>query len=186
MIINIRGTSGSGKSTLVRKVMELYKEKAAIHVDGRKQPIAYSLQSPETERDLFVPGHYETACGGCDTINGLDKIYDLVTENAVLGNVLFEGLIVCSDFRRMVELREEFGAQNVLVIGLDTPVDVCLASVQERRAARGNDKPLNPKNTESKFKTNRRVLERFEEAGVPVVWLSREEAFERIKKEFGL
>jgi hypothetical protein len=55
-----------------------------------------------------------------------------------------------------------------------------------RRAEKGNDKELNPNNTQSKFKTNLRVLERFTEAGVDVVHLSREEALERIKKEFDL
>lgn len=189
MIINIRGTSGSGKSTLVRNVMSLYSSKGRMRKEGRRQPIGYILGNPRPEdihhQITYIPGHYETACGGCDTINGLDEIYALVEEAADTGaHVLFEGLIVCSDYKRLVGLKE--AGYPVLVIGLNTPLDVCIASVQQRREARGNTEVLNPKNTESKYKTNLRVLERFQEAGVEVAMLSRDEALERIRKEFGL
>jgi len=67
-VIQIRGTSGSGKSTLVRQVMGLYYEKQPLFKRGRKQPIGYILTHPDTP-SLFVPGHYESACGGLDTIS---------------------------------------------------------------------------------------------------------------------
>lgn len=151
----------------------------------RKQPMGYVLSSPDYPRSLFVPGHYETACGGCDTINGLDRIYELVEMGKSNGmDVMFEGLIVCSDYKRLVALHEKYGPDEVLVIGLTTPLDLSISSVQSRRLEKGNTKPLNPTNTESKFKTNQRVLERFVEAGVNVQWLSREDALEKILKEF--
>ncbi len=182
MIINIRGTSGSGKSTLVRNVMALYDSKMRIMKDGRKQPIGYFLSG---KSHLAIPGHYETACGGCDTINGLDNIYGLVRSAADTGtNVLFEGLIVCSDFKRLVQLKDD--GYKVLVIGLNTPLDVCVDSVKQRRLARGNEKELDPTNTAAKHKTNLRVLERFSEAGVQVAHLTRDEALARVREEFGV
>jgi hypothetical protein len=165
--------------------MALYPSKARILIEKRKQPIGYVLSRPDPGKMLYVPGHYETACGGCDTINGLDTIYKYVEDAAKsTADCLFEGLIVCSDYKRLVALKD--AGYPVLVIGLTTPVELCLESVRMRRAEKGNDKELNPNNTQSKFKTNLRVLERFTEAGVDVVHLSREEALERIKKEFDL
>lgn len=184
MIINIRGTSGSGKSTLVRGVISKATSKARFMRPGRKQPLGYVLGF-DGATSLFIPGHYETACGGCDTINGLDDIYGLVQEAADLGNnVLFEGLIVCSDYKRLVRLKEE--GYPVRVIGLTTPIDLCVDSVRQRRLARGNEKELNPKNTEAKHKTNVSVLRRFEEAGVAVSYLSRDDALALTLKELGI
>lgn len=213
MIVNIRGTSGSGKSTLVRRVRELYTgAHLRVKAEGRKQPIGYILHREGfTGRSLALVGHYETDCGGCDTIADMDQIYTRVREAHEHGyDVLYEGLLISADANRAVALHSD--GLDPLVIALDTPLDVCLASVNERRAgaharrvgdiaaenaaraAAGRklivvppEKGLvNPKNTESKYKGVRSSMKRLEAAGLRAEWHSRDSAFERIRKEFGV
>jgi thymidylate kinase len=182
--ISIRGTGGSGKSTLVRRIMDLYAAKAPTHVEGRRQPEGYLL-SDEGRRCLYVPGHYATPCGGCDTIKTPERVYELVREAVAMGcDVLYEGIIVQDDVRRAVELYQS--NPPVHVIGLTTPVEVCLAAIGDRRTQRGDPRPLNPKNTTNRARTCERGLVRLEEAGVPVWRLDREAAFAKVRELLGV
>lgn len=211
MIVNIRGTSGSGKTTLARAVMACYPSKAAVKVPDRKRPIGYIYQHPSGGRPLAVIGHYETACGGCDTITDQDHIYELVRQSHGAGmDVLYEGLLISAEVNRAVKLHED--GLPLLVVALDTPLDLCLASINQRRqadfdrrvakieaenaerAARGRKllelpEPkgdVNPKNTASKFSGVKTSMRRLEEAGVRAVWADRDQGLEIIKKELGL
>lgn len=193
-IINIRGTSGSGKSTLVRRVMELYETKSAVKLKvGRKQPIGYIL-GKGSHRSLALVGHYETACGGCDTIANMDEIYANVRQASFAGmDVLFEGLLISADANRIIQLHQDLLAHaTVRVIALDTPLELCIASVNQRRLTDAEAKgkaykgDVNPKNTTSKFSGVKSSMKRIEAAGVPCSWESRDSAFERIKQEFKL
>lgn len=181
MIINIRGTSGSGKSTLVRKVAALYPRRFPVKIEGRRQPIGYIHTRPNG-RSLALIGHYETPCGGCDTITSQDEIYTRVRAAHEQGmDVLYEGLLISADANRVIALHQD--GLPVRVIALDTPLDVCLASVNERRWAKNPDKPpVNPKNTESKFKGVQSSMKRLEAAGLDARWASRDGAFELIKE----
>lgn len=152
MIFNIRGTSGSGKSTIIRKVMESFPLKTPTRIEGRKQPTGYWLGSEADPRILYVPGHYETACGGCDTLPGYDVIFDLVRTTAKIGkHVLFEGLLVSEETKRTLDLHETVGP--LLVLHLQTDVLTCLESIKERRAARGDTRELKPDNTVNRVRT---------------------------------
>lgn len=211
MIVNIRGTSGSGKTTLVRRVLELYRSKSAVRIPDRKRPIGYIYQHPAGGRPLAVIGHYETACGGCDTITDQDHIYELVRKSHAAGmDVLYEGLLISAEVNRAVKLHQD--GLPLLVVALDTPLDVCLASINQRRqadfdrrlekaeaenserAAKGRKlielpEPkgeVNPKNTASKFSGVKTSMKRLDEAGVRAVWADRDGGLEIIKKELGL
>lgn len=181
MIINIRGTSGSGKSTLVRNIMRAgYVGRKEVRIEGRKQPLGYELYDENS--CLFVPGHYETECGGCDTIsdNAMDKIYSLVREYHAKGfNVLFEGLLISAEANRMIQLKEVVG-DDLHVIVLNTPIEQCLEGIRERQTRRlGAPKPLGPntmKNLESKAKGALQCLKRFQAAGIKTHLLDREQA----------
>lgn len=191
MIITIRGTSGSGKSTLARRVMEHYPYGEPAWLPRRKQPLSYALKrvDPETNRQthrtLRVLGHYASVTGGGDTLDGLDMISGLVQEAHDWGeDVLYEGLVVSSDFLR-VEAMHRAGLP-VAVIGLSTPLDLCLESVQQRRAAAGNDRELNPKATVDKHRAVELMMARFAKAGVPTYVLDREAAYLKICELLGL
>lgn len=182
-IVTIRGTSGSGKTHLTRRVMDLYGGKKANHVERRKQPLSYDLHRDKLDGPpLRVLGHYESPTGGGDTIsNGLDYIDGLVREADGDGlDVLYEGLVISSDFKRITALHDE--GRPVLVVVLNTPLELCIESVQARRAAKGNTTPLNPKSTTEKHRAVSNMVPRFRTAGVNVHHVDRETAFELIRE----
>lgn len=199
MIINVRGTSGSGKSTLVRKVMEHYASKTPVlstevpgllELEDRSRPVGYLLRDPGA---LFVPGHYETACGGCDTIakRQFDNVYHLVRWGYVGGfDVLFEGLLLSAENARLIQLHQE-GIQ-VRVVGLTTPMEECLAGIRDRRKRKGGSKAMEPfaesvfKNAASKEKGTESCLRKMEAAGVMVHRLSREDALRYVCQQLRL
>jgi energy-coupling factor transporter ATP-binding protein EcfA2 len=211
VIINIRGTSGSGKSTLVRRVMDLYKGgKTRVMADGRKQPIGYILHAP-VGRPLAVVGHYETDCGGCDTISQMETIFENARKADELGmDVLFEGLLISADVNRTVALHQ-VAKRGMQVVALNTPLEQCLADVNTRRKnahsrriealeaenavlAEGGRKlrelppergDVNPANTTSKFKGVQQSLVRLRDAGVTAHAVDREVAFELIAGLYG-
>lgn len=204
MIVNVRGTSGSGKSTLVRAVIESYAVRVPVHVPGRKRPLCYRLwrdsqfyaqdtfqdtfqgqNLPPQERppDLVVLGHYDTACGGCDTIPTTQEAFDMAVEaHHLLGcHVLYEGLLLSADIKHTLALAADVGVENLLVVELATSLEECLASVNKRRAARDTTlPPVNPKNTESKWKGVRSSTQKLLDAGVAVETLDREAALARV------
>ena len=188
MIISIRGTSGSGKSTLVRKVMDLYDMKVPQFIEGRKQPIAYNLYNDnggELSAPLAVIGHYESACGGCDTIHEFDEVFKLVREAHMEGyNVLFEGVLLYCEIPRTAALAKEF---NTTIIAMTTPIDVCIESINLRRSTKSVlAEPVDPANTITKFNGTITTMKRLEAEGVPVNWCSREQAFSLILEKLNL
>jgi hypothetical protein len=159
--------------------MERYPHRREMYVEGRRRPLGYELQHPEAGT-LFVAGHYETPCGGCDTITkGFDYIFELVRSQAALGHdVLFEGLLLGSDINRLIELHE---AHAVVVVDLRTSLEECLVSVNARRWAKDPTKPpVKEGNTRSKYRLCQRYRPRLQRAGVDVRHLERAEAFEAV------
>lgn len=183
MIINVRGTSGSGKSTLVREIMGLYEAKAPQFVSGRKRPLGYILSDSSMKLPLAVVGHYETPCGGCDTIPQMERIFELVRWSHNQGyNVLFEGLLISADSKRTLELAKT--GYPLRVVALNTPIEVCLSGINDRRVKRMGDDytPVNPKNTESKHKGVRSSMAKLQANNVDAVWADRERAYEIVKE----
>lgn len=187
MIISIRGTSGSGKSTLVRKVMDLYPERISQFINGRKQPIMYYLKGAGgNEKGLVVIGHYESPCGGCDTIQSFDDVFAFVRAAADGGyDVLFEGVLLYCEVPRTVSMVQDLYPLHV--IALNTPLDVCVESINLRRKAKKPDaEPVDPANTETKHRGTVTTMAKLQAAGVPVFWLDREQAFHHIIEQFNL
>lgn len=183
MIIQLRGTSGSGKSTAVRAIMDRYGPRSPVRKIGmkRRQPIGYLCAPQEPDGpSLFVVGHYETACGGCDTLPGYDFTIELVREAASSGyDVLFEGLLISEEVNRCAKLHQD--DLLFLSIGLSTPVDVCLDSVNQRRREKKPDaENVNPGNTTSRFGAIQRVMDRLSALGVRTEWQTRETVVDRV------
>lgn len=188
MIINISGTYGSGKSTAVKNVMRCYDEIEKVFVEGRRQPFGYICHKDDTTQ-LYVPGHYETPCGGCDTLSTfpkmLDLIYAVIRKHGIEEgrHVLYEGSLIESDVRRAAELSE---VAPFRLVSLNVPLEECLDSVRKRREARGNFKPLKPKNTIDRFRMVQRRNKRLTDAGANTIFANREEAVAICLEEFGL
>lgn len=195
--INIRGTGGSGKSTVVKRIMERYPTHRDVNMEGRKQPLftQHFKSDPAlgTVDALTVPGHYNTACGGCDTIKTPDQVYDIVNRAVRNGNnVLYEGIMVMDDVTRAVALDKSLkdasgeGSGQLYVIWLNTPIETCLAAIRDRRAARGDERPFSEKNTRQRYDRCLGGLRRLDQAGVRVERLDREAAFLRVRELLGV
>lgn len=190
-IINVRGTSGSGKSTAVRQVMDAATSIDRIYVEGRKNPLLYRLNWPQFLEIVAVPGHYETPCGGCDTIKTYDQLFEIIRGEHKAGHhVLFEGLLVAHDKKRCTELwdwlEREPGMFNIIEI--TEPLEVCLASVEKRRSERKNppSKPFNPDNTIRRYNEVVRSCEQLEAIGIEVYRKGREELESTIFELLGI
>jgi hypothetical protein len=177
VIIQVRGTSGSGKSTIVRELLKVPGwDKLRVKKPGRKQPYGYMLTRPD-QGIVCVPGHYESACGGCDTLPGQDITFQAVREAAdVALHTVFEGLLASEEVRRTVELHNDYKDQ-LLVILLTTPVEECLEGIRARRVARGDARPLKEGNTRNRVGVIERACKRLDEAGVQVIRASRSDAW---------
>lgn len=165
MIIQVRGTSGSGKSTVVRKVKDALEEWTPVFKDGRKKPLYYLR--PDPIEPLVVLGHYESPCGGGDTIGSARKIYELIRDlkTGILSPaaVLVEGLLLSEDVKWTTNLAEDYA---VSALFLTTEIETCLQRIRGRRVAAGNPKPLSETNTANRVKTIERARGKLLEAGV--------------------
>lgn len=183
MIVNLRGTSGSGKSTIVREVMEAFQTRVARHCEGRKQPVGYELYDKVFPK-LYVPGHYESPCGGCDTLSfpgSQDRIWEWIRSYHDGGyNVLFEGVIIGDDNKRTIQAHRD--TLPLLLIELTTSLADCLAGIQARRNVRGDTRPLNPDNTAKRMPGISNRMLKFKRMGMDVRCLTRGDALELCKE----
>lgn len=143
-VIKLGGCNGSGKSTVARAVLDLTAE---------GEPQYYTLESGKKakfyngswmDKPVFVLGKYDNACGGMDTISDKHDRFGMVKHFAESygrdGLVFFEGLITGKTYGAMGQLSEEHVALKKPIMWLytfmDTPFDVCVERVLQRRAAR--------------------------------------------------
>lgn len=165
MIIQIRGTSGSGKSTLARIILDSMSPCMKHLVPGRRQPLFYT-GIRAGGRKVAVLGHYATACGGVDTITDRGETFRLAEIHANDGfDVIMEGVILSDEVPRTVELARKF---PLTVLHMDVPLEDCLAGIRKRREAKGNEKPLNPANTQKRIPAIARACARLSASGVQV------------------
>lgn len=128
-----------------------------FYVEGRKKPLYYS------DGKVSVIGHYESPCGGVDTISGYNTLMNLVRERADVGHVLMEGLLLSEDSKQTIlHLRN----RPLRVLYLNTPLETCIERIKGRRAARGNEKPLNETNTRNRYGVILRTRARLEAAEI--------------------
>lgn len=184
MIVTIAGTSGSGKTYLVRTFLEyVEKYKGSIvptFIKDRKPPIGYDIVLPGCVESVFLVGAYgEVDTAGCDTIRDVVQVFDLIQEKAVKGHVLYEGLIVMNHTRGpgLVHIASENG-EEFHVIQLDTPLATCFASINARRAARGQDKILKRVNTEGNYNRALNYCTKMRWSGAIIHKCNREQALD--------
>ena len=152
MIIRIHGTSGSGKTTTVRKLMDrsVVKPKVLWDANG-KRPEAYECYLPGVADPVYVLGPYTAVCGGMDSISTDDEKIRLLHHYAQKGHVVYEGLLLSEYYGRLGAASEAYGNNHIFVF-LDTPIEVCIERVKQRRLSKGNTKPLDETNTRARVK----------------------------------
>lgn len=182
MITNIRGTHGSGKSTIVRRLLDQLPEVMVYRRPDRKRPLAY-IAVPEK---LVILGHYETPCGGCDSIPKTDEVFELIQQyHTQKYDVLFEGILAQHATPRLLQLAKS--AVPVTAIILTTPLITCLEAVRQRREERGVTAPLKTDtrgrtNIEKEYHSVRNAIPRLKAAGIRVLELDRDAAFQHCEE----
>lgn len=182
-IISLRGTSGSGKSTVVHQLLGHAKyHPLVVDFDAKDRPMNYQVMlGARNTVPLYIIGRYTSPCGGCDTIqNYTDELMERIPRFHELGHVLFEGLLVSGGYGRLGIWSQRY-EDDFIFAYLDTPLETCLKRIQQRRTARGDERPLNPKNTTTKFNgiaSSRRKIE--DEYGRKVVNIHHKHALEDV------
>lgn len=171
MIINIRGTSGSGKTHTVRSFMEHYGPDSVVK-DDKGKTVAHCVYMDMMP--VYLIGSYENVCGGCDSIATQDMACSLVRHFSQFGHVIFEGLLMSHLYARYValykEMTQEYFVPFVFAF-MDTPLELCLERVQQRRLDKGNTKPFNPGNTIGKYNSVLTVIDKFKADGLDVQFI---------------
>jgi hypothetical protein len=185
-VVLIRGTSGSGKTTIAEKVIARLgglPQAEIIRMGPNNRKVGgYVWQSPP----VLLVGKYGAQCGGIDTMRWAgfaDEVEKCVLEQIAQGrSVLMEGLVTLG-VERLVRIGK---ATSLTVIHLDTLLVDCIASVNQRRMARGEMEPVDETATRVKYKqifttnkTNRR-------RGIKVETHSRATALPRVMELLGL
>lgn len=184
MIIQIAGTSGSGKSHLMRAFLDWARKRGKV-LDGAGGYELFLSDELSYEPDAEVLGRYDVPTGGCDTISDVSKIYSLIDDALDnCGCVVFEGLFVMNQTRGP-QLAARLG-KDYHVLQLTTPLATCLASINERRAARGAGELANKKNTTDNYKRAQNFCARMREVGARVHRVSRDEGLDKILELLGV
>lgn len=136
MIISLRGASGSGKSTLARAIFTAYQRHRYRYKEGRKQPFytvhgGGSVKGVTSLTNLVVPGHYEIANGGVDTLKSLDDAYHIARwADDMRYHCLMEGKCMSDGTSHVAALAHE--KRDVRVVHVDEPLERCYESVRQR------------------------------------------------------
>lgn len=156
LIINPRSTTGGGKTYIVRQIMKKIGVMATIS-NGQGKLTGYYLNDGS-----YVMGSYEMTCGGADTVKTQAEICTLVNEYVYdFRNVIFEGVLASHIYGRYLELSRNLLIGIYVWCFIDTPLDVCIQRVIERRKAAGNNKPFDPEpHTIPKYKSILRATEK--------------------------
>ena len=144
--------------------------------------------------EMCIRDSYEIECGGMDTLPRLSEAMpDVLVEHELRDrDVLMEGLLASEDVRHLLALREKLALreegrpEQIVVIHLTTPLEDCIKSIQERRARRGDPRPLNEKNTRARVTTIARACARLRTAGVTVEDHDRTSALVRVRSLLGV
>lgn len=185
MIINIGGTSGSGKSTIVRALIDdAPGSKGEICEVGGKL-IGHRING-YGDKTLHIVGPYNKPTGGCDNISPLYNVFDIVKHeygnSGNKHNVLFEGLLVSRSKGRLVDLWDHINRKDFYVYKLNTSLEDCIKSIEMRRMAKGNKKPVNSQRTEETFHRVNKIYADLKALGIPVEEGTRAEIYVRILK----
>jgi cytidylate kinase len=182
-IVKLHGTSGSGKSTVAHNFLAAAVEvQPILSVRGKVE--AYKTIQPHRDVPLFIVGPYKTQCGGLDAIGDVDDQIRLVEQCAECGNVFYEGLLASTYYGRLGAMSEQFGDRHIFAF-LDTPMDVCLQRIRERRLEVGNDKPLNEDNTRKRQRSIDALQAKLRRQGRDVRVISYIQATEQVRGLYG-
>lgn len=178
MIICLRGTSGSGKSTVAFTMLKNFPHDKITDKNGKV--MGYKVDAG-LSRPIYLVGKYETKCGGCDTIATQQEAADrAVYFHELGGHVLMEGLLMSAAGPKGAVTATIEATRAAVFAILDTPIDVCLDRVRQRRLARGDERPLNETNTRDKHKQTMQTAKALKELGYDVRAIDHTRAYDDV------
>ena len=120
----------------------------------------------------------ENTCGGTDGINTQAEIADRALASHPRGHVLLEGLLLSKVGPNAITTQMLAPTGAYVAAYIDTPLQTCLDRVQARRVERGDERPFNPQNTISAFKSTLAACKNLHEmGGVKVITVDHMNAF---------
>jgi thymidylate kinase len=173
-VIQVRGTNGTGKSTVVKEVINRIGQWQHNYTEGRKRPL-YSCH----QGWLYVLGHYEVSCGGCDTLGSARQAYEVMEQIRRLDErdkvIIAEGILLAEDTKWTLEMAKW---AEVRIAYLTTPIDECMERIRKRRegSTRASTKPLNPNKTPDRARLIERMRLKLIAAGIQCRRVSQEQA----------
>lgn len=165
IILSVRGTFGSGKTTAVREFMTNYPTVELCNKAGKPMGYRVDASKARLKSPIFVIGSYRNTCGGTDTIATQQEIVDRIMLAHPLGHVLFEGALVSASGVNGTVTQAIHPTMADCYAFLDTPLETCIQRVEQRRATKGNETPLDPKNLVQKFEGCVATYKAFRAAG---------------------
>jgi hypothetical protein len=181
MIVSLRGTSGSGKSFVSFSFLKKFPNTKILDDNGKV--LGYKIEAG-LDKPLFIVGKYETACGGCDSIHTQQEAADRAILYSKTGHVLMEGLLASAAGPNGAVTKTIHDTGEAVFAILNTPLATCLERVQMRRDARGDERPLNPKNTKDKWQQTMQTARAMSEDGYTVVAIDHTNSFEEVFSVF--
>lgn len=188
-IVRLSGTSGAGKSTVAHTLLKVYPFEVVEYFGAKgTRPLVYRVRT-HCANDIFMFGTYNTQCGGCDAIMDYKTIVPKLLDKYIKeGDVLFEGLLIGCNFgavgEHMHRLHDK--GHNVQYAFMDTPLELCLERINERRRNRGVGEPVNPKQTEQKYRSTISTFRSIQEKGLNAVKINHKRPVREVLALFGI
>jgi thymidylate kinase len=167
-ILKLHGCSGAGKTTAIRNLMVAADSVSEIVPHDAKggRPEAYVLQHRDWLTPIAILGSYKNNCGGMDSYpsdaGSIIKLIEAYRKNGV--HVIFEGLLLSTYYGTVGKHLEQYG-DNFVMAFLDTPVEICIARILQRREANGSKNKFDPLMTVDKHTTIEKLKEKSIAAG---------------------
>lgn len=177
-IMTLRGTSGSGKSTVAFTLLKKFPHEKIL--DEKGKILGYRVDAG-LKKPIYLVGKYETACGGTDAINTQKESADrAIRWHEAGGHVIMEGLLLSGGGPKAEVTVRTTATGDYVHAFLDTPLETCLDRVRARRAAAGNDKPLNTANTEMKWGQCVSTYKTLKKEGYNVALIDHSDAYNNV------
>ena len=183
IVVKLGGTNGSGKTSVARALLDKMGQE-----NGYVNPTGKCYEGTLDGNRWAILGSYKNVCGGMDTVS--DKEIRLQMINDAIGDgfsdvVFFEGLITGKTYGAIGALSEVDNGAKWVYAFMDTPFDVCVERVMQRREAAARGKmpagmwdtkpklaPFNPERTmRPTFKSVQATAKRAQAQGHKVLWL---------------
>lgn len=179
-IIKLHGCSGAGKTTVARAIMrcaDVIEE--VVRESGKNNKLkteANVCKLPMLKTAVAVLGSYDTPCGGMDTYpSDAPSITKLIDDYYKLGvHVFFEGLLLSTYYGAVGRHLEQYG-DNTIHAFMDTPIDVCLDRIKQRRLIMKSTNKFDPMMTREKHFTIENLMLKCKMRGLRVVEIKYDE-----------